>query len=92
MTGLRIAALLIGITIGLGVIATSGMMMFGHVAADSPAPVPPHRHYKFTAGGEKVYVGPNFCTSAATAEGFYAFHRNVHLMDPGINDIRSELC
>ena len=92
MTGLRIAALLLGITIGLEVTAMSGIMISRHVAADSPAPVPPHRHYKYTASGEKLYVGPNFCTNAATAQGFYAFHKNVHLTDPGINDIWSEPC
>ena len=92
MTGLRIAALLLGITIGLEVTAMSGIMISRHVAADSPAPVLPHRHYKYTASGEKLYVGPNFCANAATRQGFYAYHRNVHLTDPGINDIRSESC
>jgi hypothetical protein len=85
MTGLRIAALLLGFIIGLEVIAMSGIMIPRHVAADSPAPVAPHRHYEITASGEKVYVGPNFCDNATTAQGYHAFHRNVHLMDPGIN-------
>jgi hypothetical protein len=92
MTGLRIAALLLGITIGLEATAMSGIMISRHVAADTPAPVPPHRHYKYTASGEKLYVGPNFCANAATGQGFYAYHRNVHLTDPGMNDIRSESC
>jgi hypothetical protein len=92
MTGLRIAALLLGITIGLEVTAMSGIMISRHVAADTPAPVLPHRHYKYTASGEKLYVGPNFCANAATGQGFYAYHRNVHLTDPGMNDIRSESC
>jgi hypothetical protein len=85
MPGLRIAALLLGITIGLEVTALSGIMISRHVAADTPAPVAPHRHYKMTASGEKVYVGPNLCDNATTAQGYYALHRNVHLMDPGIN-------
>jgi hypothetical protein len=46
MVGLRVAALALGITIGVAATAASGMMIFGLVAADSPAPVPPHRHYK----------------------------------------------
>jgi hypothetical protein len=87
MTGLRIAALLLGITVGLGVMATSG-----RVTADSPAPVPPHRHYKLLASGEKVYVGPRFCDNIAASQGFYRFHQRVHLTDPGINDIKSESC
>jgi hypothetical protein len=92
MTGLRLAALLLGITIGLEVVAMSGIMIARHVAADSPQPVSPHRHYKLSASGEKIFVGPNFCTNAATAQGFDAFHRNVHVTDPGMNDIKSEPC
>ena len=87
MTGLRIAALLLGITIGLGVMAISGP-----VAADTPTPVPAHRHFKYNASGEKVYVGVNFCDNAATADGFSSFHYNVHVIDPGMNDILSEPC
>jgi hypothetical protein len=87
LTGLLIALLLLGITIGIAVTAISG-----GVAADPPAHVPPHRHFKYSASGEKVYVGPNFCSNAATAKGFSNFHRNVHLVDPGVNDIWFEPC
>jgi hypothetical protein len=68
------------------------MAVSRHVAADPPASVPAHRHYKYSGSGEKVYVGPNFCDNAATKNGFSNFHRNVHLVDPGINDIWSEPC
>jgi hypothetical protein len=80
------------VTIGVTAAAAPGIAIFGHVTADQPAPVCPHRHYKLTNDGEKVYIGPNFCSNAATAEGFSAFHYNVHLTDPGMNDIKSEPC
>jgi hypothetical protein len=87
MTGLRIAVLLLGITIGIGFTAISR-----HVAADTPAYVPAHRHFKESVSGEKVYVGPNFCDNTATESGFSNFHYNVHKAQPGINDIQLELC
>jgi hypothetical protein len=86
MTGLRIAMLLLGITIGIGFMAVSR-----HVAADTPTPVTAHRHFKISDTGEKIYVGPNFCDNDATGDGFANFHRNVHLY-PGMNGIQSELC
>jgi hypothetical protein len=89
MTGLRIAVLLLGITIGIGFMAASR-----HVAADTPASVAAHRHFfKSSDTGEKIYVGPNFCNNTATADGFANFHYNVHKAQPGINNnIQSEDC
>lgn len=82
-----ILALLPGLIVGAALVGT-----VGEATADAPAPVPAHRHYKFVAGGGKVYVGPNFCEVAAAAQGFYGFHAKVHLTDPGTNDVLSEAC
>lgn len=84
----RLLSIMAGVAIVAGGIANTAI----DVSADKPAPVVPHRHYKFTASGEKVYVGPNFCDVEASAQGFYGFHHNVHLTDPGLNDIHSEAC
>lgn len=80
-------ALFSGLIVGAALVAT-----VGEATADAPPPVPAHRHYKLAASGEKVYVGPNFCEVAASAQGFYGFHAKVHLTDPGTNDILSESC
>lgn len=82
-----ILALIPGLIVGAVLVAT-----VGEAAADAPEPVPPHRHYKLAANGEKVYVGPNFCDIEAAAQGFYGFHHKVHATDPGVNDILSEGC
>jgi hypothetical protein len=82
-----ILTLLSGLIVGAALVGT-----VGEAAANAPAPVPPHRHYKFAANGEKVYVGPNFCDVDAAAQGFYGFHAKVHVTDPGINDISPEPC
>jgi hypothetical protein len=63
-------------------------------ALAEPAPVvKPHRHY-IIQGGEKVYVGPNFCEVAASDQGFYEFHANVHkgLPELAAVDVKSEPC
>jgi hypothetical protein len=80
-------ALISGLIAGSVLVVTVGV-----AAADAPPPVQPHRHYKFPANGEKVYVGPNFCDGEAAAQGFYGFHARVHVEDPGINDILRESC
>jgi hypothetical protein len=89
---LRIAALALGITLGVG---ASWMGFWGVAAEDnSPPPVGPHRHYTVT-DGQKVYIGPNFCDNAATEQGFAAFHHKVHIaVRPSLNDVvvKSEGC
>jgi hypothetical protein len=77
-----------GIAIVAGGVANTAI----DVSADRPAPIGAHRHYKFAANGDKVYVGPNFCDVDASAQGFYGFHQKVHVTDPGLNDILSEGC
>jgi hypothetical protein len=92
LTKLRVAALALGITLGVG---ASWMGFWGVAAEDnSPPPVGRHRHYTVT-DGTKTYVGPNFCDNAATDQGFYAFHLNVHVaLLPSLNDVvvQSEGC
>lgn len=60
-------------------------------SADAPPLVGRHRHY-ILVNEEKVYIGPNFCDIAASDQGFAAFHKHVHLTDPGVVDVRSEAC
>ena len=72
---------------GLGLIHATG-----DVSAERPAPVQPHRHYTMTASGQKVYVGPNFCDNEKAAQGLAGFHHEVHVKDPGLNNIQSEGC
>ncbi len=82
-----ILALISGSIVGSVLLVTVGV-----AAADAPPSVAPHRHFKYAANGEKVYVGPNFCDVEAAAQGFYGFHAKVHAQDPGVNDIQSEPC
>ena len=65
----------------------------GSVLAEPAPPVKPHRHY-ILQGGEKVYVGPNFCEIPASAQGFYNFHENVHkgLPELAAVDVKAEPC
>jgi hypothetical protein len=91
---LRIAALALGITLGVG---ASWMGFWGVAAEDNNPPSPenlvPHRHFTFKDDGvTKVYVGPNFCANAATEQGWAAYHYNVHVIDPGLTNIERELC
>ena len=70
----KIAALALGLTLGLGIAFSSGV-----VFAAKPGPAPtPHRHYVMV-NDEKVYVGPNFCATPASEQGWIAYHHKVHL-------------
>lgn len=73
--------------------AVSGLGAIGAptASADAPPLVRAHRHY-ILVNEARVYVGPDFCSNAAPAQGFAAFHKNVHLTDPGLVDVRSEAC
>jgi hypothetical protein len=91
---LRIAALALGITLGVG---ASWMGFWGVAAEDNNPPSPdgvvPHRHFTLKDDGAKVYVGPNFCANAATEQGWAAYHWNVHRAQAGIiNEIIAERC
>jgi hypothetical protein len=85
MVVLRIAALVLGVTLG---VAASWMGFWGVAAEDnSPPLVGPHRHFTLTDGG-KVYIGPNFCDNDVTSQGFAAFHDKVHMeLLPSLNDV-----
>jgi hypothetical protein len=77
------AAVLLGI--GFGTVA--------NVSADKPGPpVGAHRHFFLDPNGNKVYVGPNFCEISASDQGFYGFHWEVHVKDPGLVNVDSEGC
>jgi hypothetical protein len=86
MVALRIAALVLGVTLG---VAASWVGFWGVAAEDnSPPPVGPHRHYTVTDGSGKVYIGPNFCDNDVTSQGFAAFHHKVHIaMLPSDEDV-----
>jgi hypothetical protein len=87
---LRLAALALGITLGVG---ASWMGFWGVAAEDnSPPIVVRHRHYKLAEDGTKTYVGPNFCDNAATDQGFAAFHQNVHIAVIGLDNVLGEPC
>ena len=60
-------------------------------SAEEPGLVAAHRHYVIQEDGSKLYIGPNFCTNAATDQGFAAFHQNVHAADISL-DVWSEGC
>jgi hypothetical protein len=81
----HIAALVIGIVVGISVVFGSGA-----VFAAKPGPAPaPHRHY-IMVNEEKVYVGPDFCEVAASEQGWVAYHYKVHLTN--IGEVFSEDC
>ena len=80
-----IASLALGTAIGIAVVFGSGV-----VSAAGPTPVGAHRHY-IVVNEERVYVGPNFCELDATAQGFAAFHAQVHLGAPGL-DVQATGC
>lgn len=52
--------------------------------AAAPSPVPPHQHYLILPDGTLIPVGPNICSNPADAQGFYAFHQNVHMGTPNL--------
>jgi hypothetical protein len=87
---LRIAALALGITLGVG----ASWVGFWGVAAEgnSPPLLSAHRHYTLGEDGTKTYVGPNFCENAATDQGFAAFHQNVHAAVIGQDNVLGEKC
>jgi hypothetical protein len=85
---LRIAALALGITLGVG----ASWMGFWQAQADNDArPVLPHRHYVIE-DGVKEYIGPNFCVNGSTSQGFYNFHWNVHLNMTDDLEVKREDC
>jgi hypothetical protein len=90
---LRVAALALGITLGVGASWTG---FWGVAAEDNNPPSPeglrPHRHFTLKDDGEKVYVGPNFCANAATEQGWAAYHDKVHITAIGLDNVQAELC
>ena len=74
-------------------ITFSGMSALSAPSASAAAPdlVDRHRHY-ILVNEARVYVGPNFCDIAAADQGFAGVHKEVHLKDPGLVDVRNEAC
>jgi hypothetical protein len=55
--------------------------MSGGALAQAPDPIFPHQHF-LLLGTTQLPVGPDICTNAASAQGFYGFHQNIHTGTP----------
>ena len=70
---------------GVALLLVAGALVLGvsgEAFAQAPPPIFPHQHFLVLPDGSQLPVGPDICTNAAAAQGFYGFHQNIHTGTP----------